>query len=205
MSRTLRMDDDAGAAHQRGLSANDKSECSNPQQNSNSTNEEYVLYFTRRSSGVVEETEGERASRQESHRNASQQQSPGSTNEEYMVCFTRRKNSASTEAADISASYEIVITADGDFAARRLDSGYIIAGYDNSEPELSIEAAAQRILSRTDVYKVYVRGDFSTVMCRIINEYYDRLRAKYGIWSKEISVKRFPVGKIQPDHASQSC
>lgn len=146
--------------------------------------------------------EAETQPQQAAHSNNNQHKQ-NSKNAEYMVYFTRRNiGTAADREPESRADYEIVMTADGDFAARRLDSGYVIAGFDHAEPELSIEDAAHNVYSQDDLYKIYVRGDFSTVMCRIINEYYYRLREKYNIWSKKAAAVRFPMGRIRPDHKS---
>lgn len=172
--------------------------------------EEYVVYFTRRMSGViVKETKAAESSYKQpvlddNWLQSKKQQSHKSRDEKYMVFFTRKKlGSEPDEAVSDLVDYEIVMNDEGGFAARRLDTGYVIAGYDHEQPDLSIEEAARIVEKQAEVYRVYVRGDFSTVMCRIINEYYDRLRQKYGIWSRQISVKRFPVGRIRPEKMPQ--
>jgi len=95
------------------------------------------------------------------------------------------------------ANYEVVVNSDGDFAARRLDTGYIVAGYDHRQPLLEIDEAAQSVFAQADITRVYVHGDFSMVMCRIINEYYDGLRAKHTLMSYRFA--NFPMGRIRPD------
>ncbi len=214
MNKTLGADGDADLINQRDVHIENSEQCHNVQ--SPTSNEDCVTYFTRSLFGVeIVSRKDDRTAHQHmslygskgqtDKQQSNKRQNTGSDNEEYMVCFTRRKPRGAVEETPCDrADYTIVMTSDGDFAARCLDTGYVIAGYDHMYPELPIETAAQRIFDRQDVYRIYVRGDFSTVMCRIINEYYDRLRQKYGIWSKEVSVKRFPVGKIRPDQVLQA-
>lgn len=112
-------------------------------------------------------------------------------NEQYTVYFSRNRHT------DV-VSYEIVVASDGSFAARRLDTGYIIAGYDASLPGLTIEDAAKNVYkTRTDMRRVYVQGIFSDVMRRIIHEYYQCESALTFIENWEPA--RFPEGRIRLD------
>jgi hypothetical protein len=111
--------------------------------------------------------------------------------EQYTVFFPRTKRNE-------NIAYEIVLDADGNFAARRLDTGYIIAGYDTSSPELSIEEAARKVYrSENGLRRIYVRGVFSDVMRRIIQEYYQCESAVAQI--KNWEPARFPEGRIRLD------
>lgn len=114
-----------------------------------------------------------------------------SSTEQYTVFFPRsKKNDA--------ISYEIVVDVDGSFAARRLDSGYIIAGYYALSPDISIEEAARQVYSsKNDLRRIYVRGVFSDVMRRIIQEYYQCESAVVQI--KNWEPARFPEGRMRLD------
>lgn len=112
-------------------------------------------------------------------------------NEQYTVYFSRNRHT------DV-VSYEIMMASDGSFAARRLDTGYIIAGYDASLPGLTIDDAAKNVYqTRTNMRRVYVQGVFSDVMRRIIHEYYQCESALTFIENWEPA--RFPEGRIRLD------
>lgn len=111
--------------------------------------------------------------------------------EQYTVYFSRHRHTN-------IVSYEIMIASDGSFAARRLDTGYIIAGYDASLPGLTIEDSARNVYAtREKMHRVYVQGIFSDVMRRIIQEYYQCESALVHIENWEPA--RFPEGRIRLD------